>query len=271
MYRVLPAFGDCWRHNQRIKPRILILEIRHRDNPNNNAIAWIFVEREETYTRSSSDNSIIEASIRLSYQRIVSKYSGLDPDSGEFGGRFLQCDNSVSLTRGAIFLDLTGLKGCRIGTYLMNEIVQWAQQWPDASVNPIELKKGQGCSENKKRRNWFYEQFGIVFDYVDPENREGISRPMLVNELMIVKTWEKNIKEHETMNYLSDVLFAKEHAELELYACKRNLKDTNLEMYNARSRPIRWAVEILYSRYKYMAIIGSMFALLILEFCRQKF
>ncbi len=25
----------------------------------------------------------------------------------------------------------------------------------------------------KSRRNWFYEQFGLVFDYTDPEHREG--------------------------------------------------------------------------------------------------
>jgi len=25
----------------------------------------------------------------------------------------------------------------RIGTYLMNEIVVWAQQWPEAKVRPI--------------------------------------------------------------------------------------------------------------------------------------
>lgn len=40
----------------------------------------------------------------------------------------------MSLVGGELFLDPDELRGQRIGTYLMNEIVTWAQQWPEAPV-----------------------------------------------------------------------------------------------------------------------------------------
>ena len=53
----------------------------------------------------------------------------------------------------------------------------------------------------KSRRNWFYEQFGLVFDYTDPEHREGRSRPMLAGALVKVETWKQNITEHRMLDY----------------------------------------------------------------------
>ncbi|GBQ32032.1 hypothetical protein HLH34_00045 [Gluconacetobacter azotocaptans] len=89
--------------------------------------------------------------------------------------RFLACyarqwdDRArISLTshnprRGAVFLDLEELEGNRIGSYLMNLVVAWARQWPDASVNPITLLAHQARGENTIRRSRPYEQFGITF------------------------------------------------------------------------------------------------------------
>ena len=120
------------------------------------------------------------------------------------------------MSKGAVFLDLPGLDGQRIGTYLMNEIVQCVQQWPEATVNGIELLAGQAHGDNKARRNWFYEQFGLVFDYTDPEHREGRSRPMLAGALVKVETWKQNITEHRMLDYLAAVLYAEERATSEL-------------------------------------------------------
>lgn len=57
------------------------------------------------------------------------------------------------MSKGAVFLDLPGLDGQRIGTYLMNEIVQWVQQSPETTVNSIELLVGQAHGDNKAWRN----------------------------------------------------------------------------------------------------------------------
>ena len=193
----LPSFDNGWREGQSVKPRILVLEIKDKDRPDDKALGWVLVEREETYRRDPRDGTIYEASIRLSYQRITAKFSHRDGGKGRLDGSYSRNFNAVSLTstsmsKGAVFLDLPGLDGQRIGTYLMNEIVQWVQQWPEATVNGIELLAGQGHGDNKARRNWFYEQFGLVFDYTDPEHREGRSRPMLAGALVKVETWKQN-------------------------------------------------------------------------------
>ena len=88
------------------------------------------------------------------YQRITAKFSYRDGGKGRFDGSYSRNFNSVSLTstsmsKGAVFLDLPGLDGQRIGTYLMNEIVQWVQQWPETTVNSIELLAGQAHGDNK--------------------------------------------------------------------------------------------------------------------------
>lgn len=71
----LPSFDSNWKHRERIKPRICVLEIRDRVKPESDPIAWLFIERQETYRRDERDGSIYEASIRLSYERIVPTHS----------------------------------------------------------------------------------------------------------------------------------------------------------------------------------------------------
>lgn len=250
----MPSFDNGWRDNKQIKPRILVLEVRDKDRPEADALGWVLVEREETYRRDSNDGPICEASIRLSYQRITAKFSHRDGGNGWFNGSYSRRFNTVSLTsssmsEGAVFLGLQGLDGQRVGTYLMNEVVQWAQQWPEATVNSVELLAGQAHGDNKARRNWFYEQFGLVFDYADLEHWEGRSRPMPAGALSTVETWRQNIVEHRMLDYLAAVLYAKEHATAELKARERACVLLIAEQRNAAAHPLRWALKQLYYRY----------------------
>ncbi|WP_338333655.1 hypothetical protein [Acetobacter sp. LMG 32666] len=75
----------------------------------------------------------------------------------------------------------------------MNKIVEWAINWPDANINQIELFALQGHDENKLRRNRFYEQFGIKFDYTDSTHTEGTARPMQARSLTPLKQLPKNL------------------------------------------------------------------------------
>ncbi|PLY35745.1 GNAT family N-acetyltransferase [Pectobacterium versatile] len=97
----------------------------------------------------------------------------------------------ISLTGGSIDVDNKLYRGQRIGTWMMNEIVKWAKQWPDAKVLPITLGYGQADKENKERRNWFYEQFGIEFDYHNDQNEAGQSQSMKAAALKIIDSWDK--------------------------------------------------------------------------------
>lgn len=264
----LPSFDNGWREGQSVKPRILVLEIKDKDRPDDKALGWVLVEREETYRRDPRDGTIYEASIRLSYQRITAKFSHRDGGKGRFDGSYSRNFNAVSLTstsmsKGAVFLDLPGLDGQRIGTYLMNEIVQWVQQWPEATVNGIELLAGQGHGDNKARRNWFYEQFGLVFDYTDPEHREGRSRPMLAGALVKVETWKQNITEHRMLDYLASVLYAEERATSELQARDRACAQLIAEQRRAEARPVRWALRRLYIHYASTVLAGLVLTALV--------
>ena len=111
--------------------------------------------------------------------------------NGFFTGKYSQISNSVSITGGGVFLDPSGLRGNRIGTYLMYHIVSLAKYWPNAEVENIKLDVDETKSENKIRRNKLYEQIGLVFDYSDPKNKGGISRSMPVEKLIIVENWKK--------------------------------------------------------------------------------
>lgn len=264
----LPSFDNGWREGQSVKPRILVLEIKDKDRPDDKALGWVLVEREETYRRDPRDGTIYEASIRLSYQCITAKFSHRDGGKGRFDGSYSRNFNAVSLTstsmsKGAVFLDLPGLDGQRIGTYLMNEIVQWVQQWPEATVNGIELLAGQGHGDNKARRNWFYEQFGLVFDYTDPEHREGRSRPMLAGALVKVETWKQNITEHRMLDYLAAVLYAEERATSELQARDRACAQLIAEQRRAEARPVRWALRRLYIHYASTVLAGLVLTALV--------
>lgn len=84
----LPSFDSGWRDGARIKPRICVLEIKDRDKLDGEPIAWLFVERRETYRRDERDGSVYEASIRLSYERIAPKHSYRMSGKSHFSGGF---------------------------------------------------------------------------------------------------------------------------------------------------------------------------------------
>jgi len=244
---ILPSFNNTRRQNRWVKPRILMLEVRDKDRPNEKAIGWVLIEREETYRRDPG-GIVSEASICLSYRHIKVGFLNQNNSKGFFDASYKSgFPAAVSLTNGGVFLDLPELRGQRIGTYLMNEIIQWAQQWPDENVKSIKLVLNQADEDNKERRNRFYERFGLVFDYTDPEHREGVSRPMLVGVLNTVETWKQNITEHQLLDYLAQSLYDLEIATLDLQACKKTcekLKTTLIraERNNVGVHPLRWAL-----------------------------
>lgn len=251
----LPSFCGSSGDGYSGKPRIRVLEIRDRERPEGEALGWLLVEREETYRYNPRDGALDSASIRLCYQSITVSFFGLEDGHGEFMGSYSRNCNAVSLTSssmsgGAVFLGLPErLMGQRIGTYLMNEIVQWVKQWPEAEVNTITLVAGQAQGDNKARRNRFYEQFGLVFDYTDPEHHAGLSQPMLAGDLVNVEMWKKNITEYRMLDYLEDVLIERERLRSELRDLGRVRDGLRSAKEEAEAKPLRWALRQLWRRH----------------------
>ena len=184
-------------------------------------------------------------------------------DTCAFNGMVSLTANSLT-TGGYVVLENANFQGNRVGTFLMNEIVQWVQQWPDATVRTVSLLSGQAHGDNKERRNRFYEQLGLEFDYDDSEHKQG-SRPMLAKQLKRVETWKENITVHSMPDYLANILHEKERDSLELMQRNRAVKDLFNEQRAAEAKPIRWALRTLYSRYQTQVVGGVLLAMLALE------
>jgi hypothetical protein len=121
-----------------------------------------------------------------------------------------------SLVHGAVNIDPTHIRGRRLGTFLMNEIVKWAKQWPEAEVLPITLKKWQaheGFENNKNRRNRFYVQFNIQFAYDSGTNESGSSKPMKVSELQLADLSKKKIEVLPLASHISGLIGRNEYLE----------------------------------------------------------
>lgn len=164
----------------------------------------------------------------------------------------------MSLVDGALFFDPPELCGQRIGTYLMNEIVTWAQQWPEATVRPIKLLSGQAEDENRTRRNRFYERFGLVFKYQDSEQREGVSKPMPAKSLTSVTSWEANIVERDPREYLAELLHERERMMMDASQRARANQSLNETLEEARNHPVRWATRHLWWRLAQPLIKGAL-------------
>jgi hypothetical protein len=233
----LPSFDDTWRNKQRLKPRVCMLEVRDREKPDGVPIARLFVERQESYRRDDRNGQVHTASIRLASYRAQVGGSF----SGSYSRGYSEGNESVSLVDGALFLDPDELCGQRIGTYLMNEIVVWAQQWPEATVEPIELNYGQSQDDNRDRRNRFYERFGLVFDYHDSEHRMGVSKPMPAKALTSITSWEENIKERDPHDYLGELLYERQRMTMEASQSATAINNLSSRLEEAKNHPIRWA------------------------------
>lgn len=114
---------------------------------------------------------------------------------------------NVKLSNGFVVIDHTKLRGIGLGTYLFTQVVLWAKQVaPDGDVQAICLRSHQARNEeNMKRRNRFYEAFGLRFDYRSVEGierAEGSSLPIKARDLIIPKRENPDLEKLEFVEYL---------------------------------------------------------------------
>lgn len=244
-------------------PRVVVLNICDR-NDRNTQLARVLVKRTEqrkTIQQSApSQDQLIEASITLSYELIAHRSD--QRKKGNFTAQYNAINNEVSLTAGALFMDIDELQGHRIGTYLMHVIVLWAKQWPDAMVKSVSLHKEQGVGDNKIRRNKLYENIGLRFTYnAAGHQASGRSYEMPVESLEVVRSWEENITELS----LADALAEGEAIRLTLTQEQRVNQRLTQDIKQAELHPVRWAVRRLWVQYSFavMATVGVSFLVLL--------
>lgn len=245
-------------------PRIALLEVRERGVPDGAestangtttaTLATLLVERTETQ-RLSADGIVMEARFELTYQRLGLGTLRHVPTGSFLGGYSRFNSGQVSITSGSlttdggVFLDLPALEGLRIGTYLMNQVVLWVKQWPQAQVATVHLYASDARHiENQARRNRLYEQFGLSFDYDNDTHDSGRSRPMLARDLMSCDAWQQNINVRDVPQRLDELLQAHTKAQQDLALRQRALKSLHADIRAAEARPLRWAVRELWRK-----------------------
>ncbi|MEJ5154603.1 hypothetical protein WH240_05245 [Gluconobacter wancherniae] len=234
-----------------MKPYILI--VRPRTAPDSKPIIKLLINPQE---KTITNNGVVEQAYMKVYYRIVGpvpyghrKQTYNFPacyvrDCGE-NGRI--CLTGSDPFGGAVYLEPDSLLGNRIGSFLMNQIVQWATKWPDAEINPIKLLPHQGHGENRLRRNRFYEQFGITFDYDDKKHSSGIGRYMRANSLVPWKTLPANLTVISLEDFLDEQEDSLLHTDRDLLATRRRNKDLNIELRNIVQHPILFAGKIIWA------------------------
>lgn len=201
--RRLPSLTkDKWSEDK-LNPRIIMLEVYKNEISDENS-PFLFLILEKKEIKSSFEIYGLDT-LTITY-RVLNIHES--QASGWFGASYDKNRNEFSIisddySSGALFLDPKQIRGYKIGTYIMSQIIMWAKHnYPDAKLKTIFLFENQADPENKERRNRFYEQFGIEFNYENEEKKSGTSKgDILINQLNSVESWTKNIKEVTVPDY----------------------------------------------------------------------
>lgn len=224
-----------------------MLEIKRvADSTDAGRVDWILIERKEELERDPRTNEIHRGKISVFYWDLSAGTASDIPD-GEFLGFYDKGFDGISITSsslstgGYVRVDPPRLRGGRLGTYLMNEIVAWAKQWPDTPVREVTLLAGDaGDPQNRIRRNRFYERFGLEFDFTDKDKSAGVSRSILAGNLKEVTTWAQTITEHDLPRYLRAALSDAEEMAVTARIQVRDFKELYGELRFAERHPVRW-------------------------------
>ncbi|MBM5571095.1 MULTISPECIES: hypothetical protein [Deefgea] len=213
----------------------------------------LLVEMEEKY--HYDNGAICEAKLDIRYGLLTSyepwKMHAFDAHyqrsyQGEGGNVCI----TGTLQASSVFLDPSEIRGNRIGTYLMNEVVMWAKQWPLADVKPITLLSNQAGKSHEfctERRNRFYERFGIAFEYAEPSNKEsGYSKPMKANQLKEVESWQQNIKQQPLSDYLPKLFHELRSLEMEHAYVQKRVRESQKRAEKAEQEIGRRAWMVFY-------------------------
>jgi len=263
---MIPSFDTSMRDGKRYKPKIQIIEVKDRMNRRDTPIARLMVERVETphYYFDGNKTAIEYVLLDLVYEYLTDDPRPMPFNRYSFHAKFRagwKDAGSIDLTGGFVVVDPSSMHGQRIGTYLFNEVIDWAKQWPDAVITPIKLVETDQV--NKIRRNHFYARFGFSFDFKDDDCQVGVSRHLHVRDLNLVDSWQKNITEINVQEFLMREVFDHKRIkdEIDRIACVNKSVWTENEWHY--QNPIQFMFKTLYKRYFLIWCAYSVFGLLV--------
>lgn len=244
-----------------MKPYVLL--VRSRLDPSGKTVAKLLIENRET-REYAADGEVASAHFCIHYRVIGAALSGDREQTYKFpacydrycgeGGRI--CLTGSNLYDGAVFLEPESLRGNRVGSFIMNKIVEWATSWPDAEINQIKLFAHQGRGENKVRRNRLYEQFGIRFDYKNNAHAEGLSHPMQARSLTAWSKMPDNLSVISLEYFIDEQEKQLFTAQLDRGFLQKELKQFCLDSAKSFSHPIWFAVTTIYTKHRNFILIS---------------
>ena len=257
MFKVLPVASPS---DESVTPQVFTLVVQPQSERERETV--LLVNREEHH--SIHGGELLRAHITFHYQVISPRSIGSSNQGGEFSASydcgFVHNDPWVRLTStsvntgGYCVVDPGWLAGRGVGTYFMNLIVQWVQQWPDAGVMPIRLLASDASGENRKRRNQFYEQFGISFNYDCEGKKSGSSRPMKAGDLSPLSVEKRESLASKVIQKPLDAQMSEKAQEIQLlemevWGLKNQVKQGYAEMERASRAPFLWAAATRWTRF----------------------
>lgn len=203
---------------------------------NDSNFFWDYVFAEVLYFTENKNREVIEVHLcrlnaKPAKKTVFKGYAYYNPQG---------VIHKVSITNDSLIINDTSYRGKRLGSWAMNQIVKWAKYWPQADLNIIKLSEVD--ADNKERRNKFYENFGINFNYNYPLKESGRSYPMKCLSLKTHEHW--NIMQGGNIEELFlDVFIEKNFSEMKLLR-KRN-RDLKQQILKLRTTFFKKAIRSL--------------------------
>lgn len=233
-------------------PQVYVLELRRQPTDMTMPLVeWVLVEKSEVMERDPNTRTVHCAKLNIFYWDLSEGANLNDVPSGDFSASYDAIWNLVSLTSssldtgGYVLIEPIRLRGAHLGTYLMNLVVSWAKQWPEADVREIRLLPGDAGDDNRLRRNRFYEQFGITFAFDDPSMSAGVSQPINASNLTEVTSWKKSITEHNLVTYLRRSIEDAEALSADQRFFQQEFRAASQALNDAYQRPTTWMLKRL--------------------------
>lgn len=124
-------------------------------------------------------------------------------------------------------------KGQRIGTYMMNRLVDWAvTNYPTYQPVAINLLAHHAQTfVDKARRNRFYEGFKFRFIWKDNNHCAGtLDESLLVSELRTTEEWKSKVTEYSASDAMKDVLEELAESDRKFRTLESQLKTVEFEL-----------------------------------------
>jgi hypothetical protein len=163
-------------------------------------------------------------------------------------GRIIFCNTYI-------IIEKSELRGSHIGSYFMNEVILWMKKWPNASIIKMDLNDARVNVNNKdsndineviQRRNKFYANFGMKFNFFNEDKNKGTFIPMKVGELKTAHSMPTNMRKIDIFDFLEAQSFKLKNMEDNYRPLDNKIKELKKQLYQYEEKNRALTIRIFY-------------------------